>query len=87
LLILAGNMAKLINNEIRFDTFDNMSLQLNLLQKVLFIIGVPAGNINEYEQAVKDNKILLLVHASQQEVEYACEALHSEMQQVTVHRA
>ena len=87
LLNLAGNMANLLNNELIFDTFDNLNLQVNQLQKLLFIIGVPAANINEYEQAVKDNKILLLVHGNQQEVEYACETLHSEIQQVTVHRA
>ena len=87
LLNLAGGMANLINNKTISSPRDSLNSQINLLQKVLFKIGVPATYLNEYELALKDNKILLLVHGSQQEVEYACEALHSEIQQVTVHRA
>jgi len=87
LLNLAGGMVNLINDEMVSSPQHNLNSPVNLLQKLLFTIGVPTANLNEYEQAVKDNKILLLVHGSQQEVEYACKALHSEIQQVTVHRA
>jgi len=53
----------------------------------LFIVGVPRGSINEYEQAIKAEKFLLLFHGERQDVERACGVLHSETQQVTVHRA
>jgi len=53
----------------------------------LFIIGVPRGSINEYEQAIRAEKFLLLFHGESQDVERACGVLHNETQQVTVHRA
>jgi len=87
LLSLAGGMVEFINDEAKSSPQDNFGSPVNLLQKLLFIIGVPTTSLNEYEQAVKDNKVLLLVHGSQQEVESACMVLHSESQQVTVHQA
>jgi len=59
----------------------------SILGAALFVIGIPRNNINEYEQAIKDRKFLLLVHGQRQDVEYACEILHSETQQVAVHSA
>ena len=53
----------------------------------LFIVGVPRGSINEYEQAIRAEKFLLLFHGERQDVERACGVLHGETQQVTVHRA
>ncbi len=60
--------------------------QGNQLEIALFNIGVTAGYISEYVQAIKDNQILLLVYATQRNVEQACDVLHNETQQVTVHR-
>ena len=59
----------------------------SILGAALFVIGIPRNNINEYEQAIKARKFLLLVHGQRQDVEYACEILHSETQQVAVHSA
>lgn len=53
----------------------------------LFIVGVPRGSIHQYEQAVKADQCLLIIHGERDAVEQACEILHSEMQQVTVHIA
>ena len=53
----------------------------------LFIVGVPRSSINEYEQAIKAEKFLLLVDGERRDVERACGVLHGETQQVTVHRA
>ncbi|HEC29498.1 MAG TPA: DUF1269 domain-containing protein [Gammaproteobacteria bacterium] len=53
----------------------------------LFVTGVPRGSINEYEQAIKAEKFLLLVDGERRDVERACGALHGETQQVTVHHA
>ncbi len=53
----------------------------------LFIVGVPRESINEYEQAIKADKFLLLFQGESQDVEKACGVLHGETQQVTVHRA
>ena len=50
-------------------------------------IGVPRGNIDEYEQAIQAEKLLLLVHGERCDVEQAYEILHCETQQVTVHSA
>jgi len=53
----------------------------------LYIVGVPRGSIDEYEQAIKAEKFLLLLQGERQDVERACGVLHGETQQVTVHRA
>ena len=53
----------------------------------LYNMGIPRDSINQYEQAIKADQCLLIVHGERDAVEHACEILHSEMQQVTVHRA
>ncbi len=53
----------------------------------LYSMGIPRDSISQYEQAVKADQCLLIVHGERDAVEYACEILHSETQQVTVHRA
>ncbi len=83
-LIVAGKMVEIINNSPQITAIDDA---LSLLGRALFIIGVPVGNINEYEQEIIDENILLLVHGDQDDVERACKVLHGETQQVTVHRA
>jgi len=58
-----------------------------VLAAALFDIGVPRHSITEYEQAVKDEQFLLIVHDGGDSVEQACKLLHNPSQQVTVHRA
>ncbi len=61
--------------------------RFNLLAAALFVVGVPQGNIKEYEQAIKAEKFLLLFYGEQKEVEHVCNVLHCDTQQVTVHHA
>ena len=51
----------------------------------LHALGIPRKGVDEYEQALHGEQLLLLVHGARAEVERACEVLHSEEQQVTVH--
>lgn len=60
---------------------------LSLPGTALFIVGVPRGSINEYEEAIRAERFLLLFHGERQDVERAYGVLHGETQQVTVHRA
>ena len=53
----------------------------------LFEIGIPRGNIGEYEQSIKAGKFLLLVYGERHDVECACDILRCETQEVTVHSA
>jgi hypothetical protein len=53
----------------------------------LFSLGVPRNYIQHYEDAVLDEKLLLLVTGTRQEIELACKIIHSKTQQVTVHAA
>ncbi len=53
----------------------------------LYSMGVPRDSISRYEQAVRTEQCLLIVHGKRDLVEHVCEILHSETQQVTVHRA
>jgi len=52
-----------------------------------YMAGIPRRYINEYEQMIAAGQLMLLVQGSRQEIEYACTILHSEKQQITVHRA
>jgi hypothetical protein len=58
-----------------------------VLGAALYSMGIPKGSINQYEQAVKVEQFLLIVHGERGDVEHACGILHGETQQVTVHRA
>ncbi len=53
----------------------------------LYNMGIPRNSIQQYEQAVKAEQFLLIVHGQRDDVEQAFEILHSETQQVAVHRA
>ena len=59
----------------------------SVLAAALFDMGVPRGNTIDYEQAIRDKQFLLIVHDEREQVECACNALHGESQQITVHRA
>lgn len=59
----------------------------DVLAAALFDMGVPRHSVREYEQAVKAEQFLLIVHDGRGTVERASKALHDEMQQVTVHYA
>ena len=50
-------------------------------------MGIPRDSINQYEQAIRTEQFLLIVHSEHRDVERAFEILHNETQQVTVHRA
>lgn len=50
-------------------------------------MGIPRDSISRYEQAVKVEQFLLIVYGERRDVERACEILHNETQQVTVHSA
>ena len=54
---------------------------------MLYNMGIPRSCIKQYEQAVMLGQNLLIVHGDSDIVEQACKILHSESQQVTVHRA
>lgn len=60
---------------------------LSVLGMALFNMGIPRDSISQYEKAVKAEKLLLMVHGKRRDVERACQLLHSETQQVTVHIA
>lgn|GEM_PF-3634449 len=53
----------------------------------MFSIGIPKYSIDEYEHAINAENYLLLVSGKCREVEHACDILHCDMQQVTVHKA
>ena len=54
--------------------------------EALYGTGVPRRSIHEYERAINAENYLLLVSGQRCEVERACDILHCETQQVTVHR-
>jgi len=58
-----------------------------VLEAALFDMGVPRDGTIDYEQAVRDEHFLLIVHDGRDLVECACKVLHCESHQVTVHRA
>ena len=60
---------------------------LSVLGFALFNIGIPIDSIRHYEKAVNSEKLLLIVHGLRNDVEQACQLLHSSTQQVTVHMA
>ena len=60
---------------------------LSVPGKALYGLGIPRCSIEEYEQAIHSEHYLLLVSGQRRDVERACELLHSEAQQVTVHSA
>jgi len=68
------------------DNYTDLSLNKNQIEILLINIGVPTKNISDYQQAVKDNKMLLLFYGEQNQVEQASELMHTDSQQVTVHR-
>ncbi|VAX12387.1 hypothetical protein MNBD_GAMMA24-1181 [hydrothermal vent metagenome] len=53
----------------------------------LYNIGIPRDSIRQYEQLIRAEQFLLLVHSERSDVERAFEILHNETQQVTVHSA
>jgi len=58
-----------------------------MLGAALYSMGVPRSSIAEYEQAIKAEKFLVIVHGARSAVEHACGILHSKTQQVAVHTA
>ncbi len=58
-----------------------------VLGAALYTMGVPRNTIFQYEKIVKAEKILLIVDGQRNDIEHACDILHSELQQVTVHIA
>ncbi|HHJ16218.1 MAG TPA: permease [Gammaproteobacteria bacterium] len=53
----------------------------------LYSMGIPRSSIQQYEEAVRADRFLLIVHGGHRDVEHACSILHGETRQVTVHRA
>lgn len=60
---------------------------LSVPGQALFSIGIPIDSIRQYEKSVHTGKFLLIIHGSHDDVERACQLLHSKTQQVTVHMA
>jgi len=58
-----------------------------VLGAALYSIGVPRKSITQYENAVKAEQFLLIVHGKRSDVERAFGILHDKTQQVTVHAA
>lgn len=58
-----------------------------VLGGALYAIGVPRQSISQYEEYVKGERFLLIVHGDRQSVERACNILHCQEQQVAVHTA
>jgi len=85
-LQVAGQLVDVYAHLQSLENSGQLNLQGSAFDMLLSKIGVPAKHIAEYQQAVIDNKILLLVLDAQQKVEQASEVLHNECQQVTVHR-
>ena len=83
-LIAAGSIVGLLTQEKKDMDINN---RFTVLATALFDMGVPAGNIKQYEDAVKKQKIMLAINGARSDVERACHILHNEMQQATVHIA
>ncbi len=58
-----------------------------VLGSALYSMGVPRGSIDQYQEAVRAEQFLLIVHGEHRDIEHACAILHGETRQVTVHRA
>jgi len=58
-----------------------------VLGAALYGMGIPRSSIQQYEEAVRSDCLLLIVHGAHCDVEHACSVLHCETRQVTVHRA
>lgn len=83
-LITAGAIIELLKQEQKDIDIGNDFTALGL---ALFNVGVPVDCIKQYESAVKKEKFLLIVNGTRNDVEQACQVLHSETQQATVHIA
>ncbi len=60
---------------------------LSVFGLALFSMGIPLNSIRHYEKSVNSKKFLLIIHGLHNDVELACQLLHSKTQQVTVHMA
>lgn len=83
-LVVAGRIVTLM-------AYDQQDTEIDggftVLGAALYGIGVPRYSIDEYETALKAEFYLLLVHGLRCDIERACDVLHCEAQQVTVHSA
>jgi len=59
----------------------------SILAQMLIGIGIPMDSIRQYEKSVNAEDFLLIIHGSRNDVEHACQLLHSKSQQVTVYMA
>lgn len=83
-LVTAGSIVTLLMQEI-----NNMDINngFTVLATALFNMGIPRESIKQYEKSVQTEKILLTVNGERSDVEQACQILHNEKQQATVHIA
>ncbi len=82
IIVMGGILKTLID-----DSNDKAPKPVNQqkLKKALYNKSIPWKIINEYLNALKEGKVLLLVNGEREYVEQCCDILHSEKQQVTVH--
>ncbi len=83
-LAVAGSIVSMMIHD--FEDIE-ISAGFSLLGTALFVIGVPRGSIQEYEEAIRAENFLLLFQGERQDVERVCDVLHSGSHQVIVHRA
>ncbi len=83
-LIASGPIVPLL---VRRHTEIEVGGRFNMFQSALYSVGVPKDNILQYDTALKTDKFLLVAHGQRDLVENACDILHSDKQQVTVHRS
>jgi len=83
-LIAAGSIVHLLTQQ--RDDID-VGQHFSILGSALFSIGIPKNSIRQYEHSIQSENLLLIVHGQHDDVERACQLLHSKTQQVTVHMA
>lgn len=83
-LIAAGPIVHLLTKE-----YGDMEVGngLSVFGLALFSMGIPINSIRHYEKSVNSEKFLLIIHGLHNDIELACQLLHSKTQQVTVHMA
>jgi hypothetical protein len=83
-LIAAGSIVNLLAQ--KHEDVD-VGQHFSILGSALFSIGIPKNSIRQYEHSIQSENLLLIVHGQHDDVERACQLLHSKTQQVTVHMA
>ena len=83
-LFIAGSILHEFNAQMNNTVFEQA---MNRVARALFKTGISRQCIADYEATLQQGDFLLIVHGPRQLVELACDILHCDSQQVTVHIA